>query len=113
MTQLQIFETKVLMKIFRPKKVEVSAQFKIRVQNEKLRDTHRAFGNVNVVKSRRLRWIGHVSSFLLSLSPSSATTPTFSFISLFSKRLTERTIINAICTSHDVSGNVTNTERLR
>jgi hypothetical protein len=57
--RLRVFENRVLKKIFGPKKEEVRAEWR-RLHNEELNDPYSSPNIVRVIKSRRMRWAGHV-----------------------------------------------------
>ena len=55
-----MFENRVLRGIFGPKKDEVTGEWR-KLQNEKLSYLYSLHNIVRVVKSRRMRWVGHVA----------------------------------------------------
>jgi hypothetical protein len=55
-----VFERRVLRRIFGPKKDEVTGDWR-RLHNEELNDLYSLPNIVLVVKSRRMRWVGHVA----------------------------------------------------
>jgi hypothetical protein len=56
--RLRVFENRVLRRVFGPKRDEVTGEW-IKLHNEKLNDLY--LPNImQVVKSRRMRWTGHV-----------------------------------------------------
>ena len=55
-----MFENRVLRKVFGPKMDEVTGEWK-RLHNEELNDLYSLPNIVWVVKSRRMRWAGHVA----------------------------------------------------
>jgi hypothetical protein len=57
--RLRVFENRVLRRGFRPKRNEVTWEWK-KLHNEELRDLYSLPNIVRVVKSRRMRWVGHV-----------------------------------------------------
>jgi hypothetical protein len=57
---LRIFENRVLWRIFGPKKDEVTGEWR-KLHNEELNDLYSLPNIVRVVKSRRMRWAGHVA----------------------------------------------------
>jgi len=59
-SRLRVFENRVLRKIFGPGKYEVKSEWR-KLHNEKLNDLYSSPNNVRVVKSRRMRWAGHVA----------------------------------------------------
>ena len=58
--RLRVFENRVLWRIFRPKKNEVTGEW-IKLHNEELKDLYSSPNIVWVIKSRRMRWEGHVA----------------------------------------------------
>jgi len=58
--RLRVFENKVLRKVFGPKRNEVTVEWR-QLHNEELNDLHSLPNIVRVVKSRRIRWAGHVA----------------------------------------------------
>jgi len=57
--RLRVFENRVLRRIFGPKRNEVTGEWR-KLHNEELRDLYSLPNIVRVVKSRRMRWAGHV-----------------------------------------------------
>jgi len=55
-----VFENRVLRKVFGPKRDEVTGEWK-KLHNEELNDLYSLPSIVRVVKSRRMRWAGHVA----------------------------------------------------
>ena len=55
---LRVFENRMLRKIFRPESDEVTGEWR-RLQNEERNDLYSP-NIIRVVKSRRMRWAGHV-----------------------------------------------------
>jgi len=55
-----VFENMVLRRIFGPRKDEVTAEWRT-LHNEELNDLYSSPNIVRVVKSRRMRWAGHVA----------------------------------------------------
>ena len=54
-----MFENRVLRRIFRPKRNEVTGEWK-KLHYEVLNDLYTSPNIVQVIKSRRMRWAGHV-----------------------------------------------------
>ena len=55
-----MFENMVLRRIFGPRKDEVTGEWR-RLHNEELNDLYSSPNIVRVIKSRRMRWAGHVA----------------------------------------------------
>jgi hypothetical protein len=58
--RLRLFEIMVLRRIFGPKKDAVRGEWR-RLPNEELYDLYSSPNIVHVIKSRRMRWAGHVA----------------------------------------------------
>jgi hypothetical protein len=58
--RLRVFENRVLRRVFGPKRDEVTGEWR-KVHNEELNDLYSLPNIVRVVKSRRMRWAGHVA----------------------------------------------------
>ena len=57
---LSIFENRVLKRIFGPKRDEVRGEWR-KLHNEELNDLYSSPIIVWVIKSKRMRWVGHVA----------------------------------------------------
>jgi len=55
-----VFENIVLSRIFGPRREEVTGEWR-RLQNEELNDLYSLPNILRVIKSRRMRWAGHVA----------------------------------------------------
>jgi hypothetical protein len=55
-----VFESRVLRRIFGPKRDEVTGGGR-KIHNEELRDLYSSPSIIRIIKSRRLRWVGHVA----------------------------------------------------
>ena len=58
--RLRVFENRVLMRVFGPKRDEVTGEWR-KLHNEELSDLYSLPNIVRVVKSRRMRWAGHAA----------------------------------------------------
>jgi hypothetical protein len=58
--RLRVFENRVLRRIFGPKREEDGSWRKL--HNDQLHSLYSSPNNVTVIKSRRIRWAGHVAS---------------------------------------------------
>jgi hypothetical protein len=58
--KLRVFENVLLMRIFGPRREEVTGEWR-RLHNEELNDLYSSPSIVWVIKSRRMRWAGHVA----------------------------------------------------
>jgi hypothetical protein len=54
-----VFQNRVLRRIFGPKRDEVTGEWR-KLNNEELHDLYPSSNIVRVIKSRRMRWAGHV-----------------------------------------------------
>jgi hypothetical protein len=55
-----VFENRVLRRIFGPKKDEVTGEW-AKLNGEELRDLYSSPSIIRLIKSRRMRWAGHVA----------------------------------------------------
>jgi hypothetical protein len=55
-----VFEKKVLRRIFGPRRDEVTGGWR-KLHNEGLRDLYSLPSIIRIIKSRRMRWAGHVA----------------------------------------------------
>jgi hypothetical protein len=55
-----VFENRVLRRIFGPKRDEVTGEWR-KFRNEDLRDLYSSPSIIRIIKSRRMRWAGHVA----------------------------------------------------
>jgi len=58
--KLRVFEHRVLRRIFVPKRDELTGEC-IKLHNEELNDLYCSPNIVRVIKSRRMRWAGHIA----------------------------------------------------
>ena len=58
--KLRVFENMVLRRIFGPRRDEVTGEWR-RLHNEELSDLYSSPNILRVIKSRRMRWAGHVA----------------------------------------------------
>ena len=58
--EAEVFENRVLRKIFGPTRDEVTGEWR-RLHNEELNDLYSSHNIVRVMKSRKIRWAGHVA----------------------------------------------------
>ena len=58
--RLRVFENRVLRRVFGPKRDEVTGEWR-KLNNEELSDLYSLLNIERVVKSRRMRWAGHVA----------------------------------------------------
>jgi len=57
--KLRVFENMVLSRIFGPRREEVTGEWR-KLHNEELNDLYSSPNIVRVIKSRRMKWVGHV-----------------------------------------------------
>jgi hypothetical protein len=57
---LGVFENRVLGRIFGPKRDEVTGEWK-KLHNEELRNLYSSPSIIRIIKSRRMRWAGHLA----------------------------------------------------
>jgi hypothetical protein len=55
-----VFENRVLRRIFGPKRDKVTGEWR-KLRNEELRDLYSSPSIIRIIKSRRIRWAGHVT----------------------------------------------------
>ena len=58
--RLRVFENRVLRRVFGPKRDEVTGEWR-KLHNEEINDLYCSPNIVRVIKSRRMRWAGHVA----------------------------------------------------
>jgi hypothetical protein len=58
--RLRVFENRVLRRVFEPKRDEVTGEWR-KLHNEELNDLYFLPNIVRVIKSRRMKWAGHVA----------------------------------------------------
>jgi hypothetical protein len=58
--RLRVFENRVLRRIFGPKRDEATGKRR-RLHNEELNELYSSPNIIRVIKSRRMRWAGHVA----------------------------------------------------
>ena len=56
-----MFENRAMRRIFGPRREEVTGEWR-KIYNEGLNDLYSSPSIVRVIKSRRMRWVGHVAS---------------------------------------------------
>jgi hypothetical protein len=58
--RLRVFENRVLRRVFGPRRDEGTGEWR-KLHNEEMNELYSLPNNVRVVKSRRMRWVGHVA----------------------------------------------------
>jgi hypothetical protein len=58
--RLRVFENRVLRRIFGPKGDEVTEEWR-KLHNQELRDLYSSPSIISIIKSRRIRWAGHIA----------------------------------------------------
>jgi hypothetical protein len=58
--RLRVFENRVLRRIFGPKRDEVTGEWR-KLHNTELHDLYSSPSIIRIIKSRRMRWAGHVA----------------------------------------------------
>jgi hypothetical protein len=58
--RLRVFQNRVLRGVMGPKREEITGQWR-KLHNEELRDLYSSPNIICVIKSRRMRWMGHVA----------------------------------------------------
>jgi hypothetical protein len=58
--RLRVFENRVLRRIFEPKRDEVTGEWR-KLLDEELRDLYSSPSIIRIIKSRRMRWAGHIA----------------------------------------------------
>jgi hypothetical protein len=58
--RLRVVENRVLKKLFGPKRVEVTGEWR-KLHNEELRDLYSSPSIIRIIKPRRIRWADHVA----------------------------------------------------
>jgi hypothetical protein len=58
--RLRVFENRVLRRIFGPKRDEVTGEWR-KLHDEELRDLYSSPSIIRIIKSRSVRWAGHVA----------------------------------------------------
>jgi len=62
--RLRVFENRVLRRVFRPKRDEVTGEWR-KLVKEELKDLYSLPNIMRVAKSRRMRWAGHVAHMVV------------------------------------------------
>jgi hypothetical protein len=55
-----VFENRVLRRIFGPRRDEVTGEWR-KLHNEELCELYSSLSIIRIIKSRRMRWVGHVA----------------------------------------------------
>jgi hypothetical protein len=58
--RLRAFENRVLRRIFGPKRDEMTGEWR-KLRNEELLDLYSSSSIIRIIKSKRMRWVGHVA----------------------------------------------------
>jgi hypothetical protein len=58
--RLRVFENRVLRRIFAPKRDNLTGEWR-KLHNEELRYLYSSPSIIRIIKSRRMRWVGHVA----------------------------------------------------
>jgi len=58
--RLRMLENRLLRRIFGPKRDEVTGEWR-KLHNEELNDLYSSLSIIRMIKSRRMRWAGHVA----------------------------------------------------
>jgi hypothetical protein len=58
--KLRVFENRMMMRIFGPKRGEVKGEWR-RLQNEELNDRYSSPNIIRMIKSGRMKWAGYVA----------------------------------------------------
>jgi hypothetical protein len=61
--KLRMFENRVSRRIFGPKRDRVTGGWR-KLHNEELHNLYSSSGIIRIIKSRRMRWAGHVARIL-------------------------------------------------
>jgi hypothetical protein len=57
--RLRVFENRVLRRTFGPKRADVTGEWR-KLHNEELRDLYSSPSIIRIIKSRKMRWAGHL-----------------------------------------------------
>jgi hypothetical protein len=58
--RLGVFESRVLRRIFGPKRDEMTGEWR-KLHNEELHDLYSSPSIITIIKARRMRWAGHIA----------------------------------------------------